>query len=380
MDDFSFTVTHHDRKTRARCGRIITPRGMIPTPAFMPVGTQGTVKALTPEMLKDCGATIILANTYHLYLRPGHKLISSLGGLRKFINWSGPILTDSGGFQIYSLGELRSVSDGGVVFRSHIDGSSHTLTPEGVVEIQRALGSDIMMVLDECVPYPVSRREAETSLNRTVKWAKRCKDVHHGGGNALFGIVQGSTYLDLREKCIDSLVALDFDGYALGGLSVGEPKGLMYELIDRITPLLPGNRPRYLMGVGTPRDIVTGVAAGVDMFDCVMPTRSARNGLLFTNEGKLVIKHARYREDPRPVDENCDCYTCRHYSRAYLRHLFMAKEILAMILNTVHNMRFYLRLMEMMREAITRGVFEEFRREFLSVYREESQKERRLQE
>jgi len=376
MNDFVFTVTHRDRSTQARRGEIATRRGSIPTPTFMPVGTQGTVKSLTPEMVDACGASIILANTYHIYLRPGHRLISVLGGLHSFMHWSRPILTDSGGFQIYSLGALRSVRDEGVIFRSHIDGSSHTLTPEGVIEIQRSLGADIMMVLDECCPYPASRNEVERASARTWAWAKRSKSAHLPGDGALFGIVQGGMYQDLRKEAVARIGGLDFDGFALGGISVGEPKALMYEVVHETTPLLPDDRPRYLMGVGAPEDILQGIAAGVDMFDCVMPTRSARNGLLFTNVGKLVIKHARYREDARPLDETCDCYTCRHYSRAYLRHLFMAREILAMTLNTVHNIRFYLRLMERARASIEGGAFEQFRAEFLARYGEEKQDER----
>jgi len=372
MSDFSFTLMAVDGETKARRGKMLTPRGEISTPAFMPVGTQGTVKALTPETLLSLGAEIILANTYHLYLRPGHVLIHNLGGLHRFMNWPRPILTDSGGFQIYSLGALRSVREEGVYFRSHIDGSSHFLSPEKAVEIQMALGAEIMMVLDECTPYPMERTKTEASLERTLRWAKRCKEVHQELSGALFGIVQGGMYVDLRKRGVEELVEIGFDGYALGGLSVGEPRAVREEVVAETVPLLPVERPRYLMGVGTPTDLVWAVAMGIDMFDCVIPTRCARNGLLFTKRGKLVIKHARYREDPRPIDETCDCYTCRHYSRAYLRHLFMAKEILAMTLNTVHNLRFYLRLMESIREAISEGTFGAFRRDFLSRYGEES--------
>lgn len=377
MNEFSFSLLDRDRSTEARYGKIVTPRGEISTPAFMPVGTQGTVKALLPEMLLKSGAEIILSNTYHLYLRPGHGLINKLGGLHKFMGWPRPILTDSGGFQIYSLGDLRSVREEGVCFRSHIDGSSHFLSPEKAIEIQMALGADILMVLDECPPYPLEKIKVEASLARTIRWAKRCKKAHDGESGALFGIVQGGMHRDLRKKGVEELVEIGFDGYALGGLSVGEPKELMYEIIGETAPLLPPHHPRYLMGVGKPEDLVNCVAMGIDMFDCVIPTRCARNGLLFTNGGKLVIKHARYREDPRPIDETCDCYTCRHFSRAYLRHLFMAKEILAMTLNTVHNIRFYLRLMEMMREAISAGTFSKFRENFLSRYGQESIDERR---
>lgn len=376
MKDFAFSLIVNDIETRARRGVIHTARGEISTPVFMPVGTQGTVKALTPEMLAACGAEIILSNTYHLYLRPGHALIKAFGGLHRFMNWPRPILTDSGGFQVYSLGELMDIGEEGVSFRSHIDGSAHFLSPEGAIEIQEALGADIMMMLDECTPYPASHETAERSLERTLRWAKRGKERYRGHNGALFGIVQGGMYRDLRIRAVQGITEIGFDGYALGGLSVGEPKGVMFEVIEQTAYLLPEEKVRYLMGVGTPSDIVNSVAMGIDMFDCVIPTRCARNGLLFTNEGKLVIKHARYREDPRPIDETCDCYTCRHYSRAYLRHLFMAKEILAMILNTVHNIRFYLRLMEDIREAISQGKFGQFRREFLSRYGEESTDER----
>ncbi len=331
----------------------------------MPVGTQGTVKALTPEQVRALGAEIILGNTYHLYLRPGHHLIAELGGLHRFMNWQGPILTDSGGFQIYSLGGLRTIAEEGVTFQSHIDGSRHFLSPESTVEIQEALGSDIMMCLDECIPYPATRKEAETALGRTARWAARCKSSRRNHSQALFGIIQGGVYTDLRRRSAESLLEIDFDGYALGGLSVGEPKELMLENLAETMPLLPEDRPRYLMGVGTPEDLVDCVYHGIDMFDCVMPTRSARNGLLFTNGEKVVIKNARNREDGSPVDSACDCYTCLNYSRAYLRHLYVAGEILAMVLNTIHNLRYYLRLMERIREAVREGRYRDFRKRFL---------------
>ncbi|MDQ5985986.1 MAG: Queuine tRNA-ribosyltransferase [Syntrophus sp. SKADARSKE-3] len=365
MTTFNFECLKKDPATEARLGKITTAHGEIRTPIFMPVGTQGTVKALTPEMLKELGAQIILSNTYHLYLRPGHDLIARLGGLHSFMNWPGPILTDSGGYQIFSLGDLRKITEEGANFKSHIDGSMHFLTPEKAVEIQRALGSDIMMVLDECTPYPATPREARTSLERTLRWARRCKDAIHDGDGALFGIVQGGMYPDLRRESIDGLLSIGFPGYALGGLSVGEPKDLMMKTTQETAPLLPADSPRYLMGVGTPADIVACVGYGIDMFDCVMPTRCARNGLLFTNHEKIVIKHARYREDHQPIDSFCDCYTCRHYSRAYLRHLYMSGEILAMILNTVHNVRFYLHLMERIRGAIAEGRYGTFQEAFL---------------
>jgi len=360
-----FTRIAKDPGCAARVGRIGTPHGNVQTPAFMPVGTQGTVKGLTPEQVRGLGADIILGNTYHLYLRPGHRLIADLGGLHRFMNWPGPILTDSGGFQIFSLGALRRIAEEGATFQSHIDGSSHFLSPEKAVEIQEALGSDIMMCLDECIAYPATREEVERALARTARWADRCKQNRKNRAQALFGIIQGGVYPDLRRRGAEEMTAIGFDGYAIGGLSVGEPKGLMLENLAATAPLLPEERPRYLMGVGTPEDLVDGVFHGIDMFDCVMPTRSARNGLLFTNREKVVIKNARYREDASPIDSECDCYTCQNYSRAYLRHLYAAGEILAMVLNTIHNLRYYLRLMERIREAIREGRYPEFRDRFL---------------
>ena len=360
-----FTQIAKDPDCGARTGKIATPHGGVATPAFMPVGTQGAVKALTPEQVRSLGVEIILANAHHLYLRPGHHLIAELGGLHRFMNWDGPILTDSGGFQIYSLSALRTITDEGAAFQSHIDGSSHFLRPESAVEIQEALGSDIMMCLDECIPYPAGRKEAEDALERTARWAARCKSSRRNHSQALFGIIQGGVYTDLRRRSAESLLEIDFDGYALGGLSVGEPKELMLENLTATALLLPEDRPRYLMGVGTPEDLVEGVYHGIDMFDCVMPTRSARNGLLFTNGEKVVIKNARYREDGSPVDSACDCYTCLNYSRAYLRHLYVAGEILAMVLNTIHNLRYYLRLMERIREAVKQGRYRDFRERFL---------------
>ena len=366
---FNFEVLKKDIQTGARLGRIMTRHGEVHTPAFMPVGTQGTVKALLPEILSELGVEMILGNTYHLYLRPGHQLIRDLGGLHHFMHWDKPILTDSGGFQVYSLGALRKINEAGVLFQSHIDGSRHFISPEIAVSIQKALGSDIVMCLDECTPYPVTLREAEKSLDLTLQWAVRSKKAAKNSEQALFGIVQGGMYPDLRKKSVEKLVEINFDGYALGGLSVGEPKEIMMNTVVNINPLLPFDKPRYLMGVGLPEDIVACVDHGVDLFDCVIPTRSARNGLLFTNHEKVVIKHARYRDDPLPVDRLCDCYTCRNYSRAYLRHLFMAKEILAMVLNTVHNVRFYMRLMERIREAIREDRYLEFKEKFLSSRR-----------
>ena len=366
---FHFEVLKKDIQTGARLGRIMTSHGEVQTPVFMPVGTQGTVKALLPETLSELGVEMILGNTYHLYLRPGHQLIRDLGGLHHFMHWDKPILTDSGGFQVYSLGALRKISEAGVLFQSHIDGSRHFISPEIAVSIQEALGSDIVMCLDECTPYPITLREAEKSLDLTLQWAVRSKKAAKNSEQALFGIVQGGMYPDLRKKSVEKLVEINFDGYAMGGLSVGEPKEIMMNTVVNINPLLPFDKPRYLMGVGLPEDIVACVDHGVDLFDCVIPTRSARNGLLFTNHEKVVIKHARYRDDPLPVDRLCDCYTCRNYSRAYLRHLFMAKEILAMVLNTIHNVRFYMRLMERIREAIREDRYLEFKEKFLSSRR-----------
>jgi len=361
---FQFDLLKKDTGSAARLGRMITAHGIVNTPAFMPVGTQATVKSLTPEQIKSCGSRIILGNTYHLYLRPGHETIRKLGGLHKFMNWAGPILTDSGGFQVYSLGKLRTITDDGVIFRSHIDGSKHLLTPQRAVEIQEALGSDIMMCFDECTPYPSTFAETKRSLALTMKWAKLCKEAQTNNGQALFGIVQGGTYLDLRKQAVEEIIPIEFDGYALGGVSVGEPKELMYAIAETITPMLPEDKPRYLMGVGTPEDIVYGVSCGVDMFDCVIPTRSARHGLLFTNSEKIVIKNSCFREDGAPIDETCDCYTCKNFSRAYLRHLYVAGEILAMVLNTIHNVRYYMRLMEQIRAALRENSFTLFKNTF----------------
>jgi len=364
---FQFDLIKQDSATSARLGKMTTPHGMVHTPAFMPVGTQGTVKSMLPEEIKNCGAEIILGNTYHLYLRPGHETIKKLGGLHRFMNWPDPILTDSGGFQVYSLGALRKITPDGVMFRSHIDGSQHFLSPQKAIEIQEALGADIMMCLDECTPYPSTLSQTAESLALTIKWADLCRQTKTSVDQALFGIVQGGTYLNLRKQAVEQAVPLDFDGYALGGVSVGEPKEIMYEITDSITPLLPVNKPRYLMGVGTPEDIVFGVSCGIDMFDCVIPTRCARHGLLFTNSEKIVIKNSRWRECNDPIDETCDCYTCKNYSRAYLRHLYIAGEILAMVLNTIHNVRYYMRLMEQIRAALKEDRFLEFKKNFKKI-------------
>jgi queuine tRNA-ribosyltransferase len=355
-------------KTGARAGRLHTPHGTFDTPIFMPVGTQATVKAISPEELKDMGAGIILSNTYHLYLRPGHELVKEAGGLHKFMNWDRGILTDSGGFQVFSLGELRKITEEGVTFRSHIDGSKHFLTPEKATEIQMALGSDIIMAFDECVPYPADHDYARKSTERTTRWAERCKEAHKRTDQALFGIVQGGMYKDLRTMSAKDLVSLDFPGYAVGGLSVGEPKPLMYEMLEHTVPLLPEGKPRYLMGVGTPDCLVEGVMHGIDMFDCVFPTRVARNGTVMTSWGRLVVKNAEYAKDFRPLDEKCGCYTCQNFSRAYIRHLFKTDEIFGLRLTTIHNLHFLLQFMKEMRKAIIEDHFVEFREEFLAQY------------
>jgi len=362
---FCFEIIKEDQGSFRRLGKITTPHGEIQTPVFMPVGTQATVKALTPEEVSgQVRAEVILCNTYHLYLRPGHEVIQRLGGLHRFMNWQRPILTDSGGFQIYSLSALRKISDEGAVFQSHLDGSTHFLTPERAIEIQQALGADIIMCLDECIPYPSSLQEAAAAAERTTAWAARCRERHRTEEQALFGIVQGGMHKELREKSARDLQQIGFDGYALGGLSVGESTELMLDIVKHAVPLLPENRPRYLMGVGKPADLVECVGRGIDMFDCVLPTRNARNGMLFTRSGNVVIKNARYREDERPVDEQCACYTCRNYSRAYLRHLYMAKEILSYRLNTLHNLFYFTTLLEGLRESLREGTFAEFRHNF----------------
>jgi len=350
-----FELLSKDKSSSARLGLLRTPHGDIETPAFMPVGTAGTIKALPHEWLEGLGCRILLSNTYHLYLRPGHERIARLGGLHRFMSWGRAILTDSGGYQVYSHRELRRITEEGVHFRSHLDGSPHFLSPEKVMEVQLALGPDISMVFDECTPYPCSRSDAEKSMALSMRWAARCrerwgKEAAVPGG--LFGIVQGGVYPDLRARSAEELLALDFDGLAIGGLSVGEPKDVMMEVLNATVPLLPECRPRYLMGVGTPEDLIRCVALGVDMFDCVLPTRNARNGCLFTSEGRILIKNAAYAEDERPLDPACGCLTCRRYSRAYLRHLFMAGEYLSATLNTVHNVSFYLDTMCKIRESI----------------------------
>lgn len=359
-----FELLVRDTETQARRGRIKTVHGIVETPVFMPVGTQGSVKGLTPHDLFEEDCRIILGNTYHLYLRPGHERIARLGGLHKFMNWNRAILTDSGGYQVFSLAKIRRIEKEGVEFQSHIDGSKHVLTPEKVMEIQNALGSDIAMVLDECTPYPVSYEYAKSSVELSLQWALRCKKAHRREDQALFGIVQGSVFSDLRKMCLERLVNIGFEGYALGSLSVGEPKEVMREVLEEILPLFPEKAPRYLMGVGTPEDIVEGVALGVDMFDCVLPTRNARNGTLFTSWGKINIKKQCYADDDKPIDPECTCYTCRHFSRAYLRHLYVARELLSYRLNTIHNLHFYLSMMREIRNAIEEGRFATWRKFF----------------
>lgn len=368
----TFALQAQDGKARA--GKIETSRGTIHTPIFMPVGTLGTVKAMTPEELKDIGAEIILGNTYHLHLRPSDSLIAKLGGLHRFMNWDRPILTDSGGFQVFSLAKLHKRSEEGVRFQSHLDGSSFWLTPEISMSIQENLGSDIMMVFDECPELPASREKLQESLELTTRWARRCKEARKTD-QALFGIVQGGGELDLRRQSLEQMTEIGFDGYALGGLSVGESKEEMYYVLDHVAHEMPAATPRYLMGVGEPEDLLAGIESGIDMFDCVMPTRNARNGNLFTSEGKVTIKQARYREDERPLDPNCNCNTCQYYSRAYLRHLYQCNEILAMRLNTLHNLHFYLQLMRDSRDAILAGNFSAFRQTRLQQWRSAQQQE-----
>ena len=361
----------NDTDGNARTGMLETMRGSISTPAFMPIGTQGTVKALTPEELKSMGAEIILSNTYHLYLRPGHEIIRAVGGLHTFMNWDRPILTDSGGFQVFSLSSLSKIREDGVEFRSHIDGSLHFIGPEKAMEIQLMLGSDIAMAFDECTPYPAEYPYVVKSLELTTNWARKCKGYLEKLTStlpALFGIVQGGMYKDLRARSLDELVGIGFDGYAVGGLSVGEPKEEMYEVIQFIAPLMPPDHPRYLMGVGDLMDVLIAVENGFDMFDCVMPTRNARNGTLFTSRGRISIKRTEFKSDASPLDPGCSCYTCRNYSRAYLRHLFLAKEILSMRLNTLHNLHFYMNFFKEMRSAIGDKTFAAFKKHWERIF------------
>jgi queuine tRNA-ribosyltransferase len=358
----------------ARAGRLTTPHGAVETPAFMPVATLGTVKSLSPADLRAAGAQIVLANTYHLFLRPGHELVREMGGLHRFMAWDGPILTDSGGFQVFSLSKLRRLGEEGVEFRSHIDGSLRLLTPEICVEIQHALGVDILHALDECLPHPASLGDTERSLDLTLRWLGRSVAAHAaaGGGRALFGIVQGGGYETLRRRAVEATCAYDLPGYAIGGLAVGETKSLLYDIAELVAGLLPAGRPRYLMGVGKPHDLVEAVARGVDLFDCVLPTRNGRNGQVFTADGPLTITHARFTRDPEPLDAACPCEACQGFSRAYLRHLFLSRELLAYRLLSLHNLTFYLGLMAAMRRAVADGAFGPFRSRFLGRYSIES--------
>lgn len=385
----NFKVIAKSKTARARTGLLQTLHGEIETPVFMPVGTHATVKSLSPEDLLECGAQIILGNTYHLYLRPGVEVIRRFAGLHGFMHWNRPILTDSGGFQVFSLAKLREISETGVSFQSHIDGSSHLLTPEKSIEIQISLNSDIIMCLDECIQYPASRKDTQNAMELTTRWAKRCKTTwesragstqktaerraeknpditptNDSDATPLFAIVQGGMFKDLREISAESLVEIGFNGYAIGGLSVGEPKEIMVEMAEYTLPLLPDSKPKYVMGVGTPEDLVTMVSLGADMFDCVIPTRNARNGQMFTTSGTMNICNSRFKHDTEALEPGCSCYTCRNYSRAYLRHLYLAKELLAYRLNTIHNIHYYVNLMQGMRNAIHNGEFESFRKDF----------------
>ena len=367
----TYELLHKDKTTGARRGVIHTPHGDIQTPVFMPVGTQATVKSLTPEELKDeVGAQIILSNTYHLYLRPGHDIVKEAGGLHNFMKWDRPILTDCGGFQVFSLSDLRTITEEGVEFKSHLDGSKHLFTPEKVMEIEEALGADIIMSFDECCPYPSTYEYTKDSMERTTRWAKRCKEAHKTAADkqALFGIIQGGFYEDLRTQSAKDLIDLDFPGYAIGGISVGEPKEEFLKMLYYTTPLMPENKPRYLMGVGTPDYLIEAALSGIDMCDCVLPTRLARHGTALTSNGKIVVRNANYERDWNKLDEECDCYTCKNYTRAYIRHLVKTNEILGIRLLSIHNLRFLTKLMERVRIEIENDNLLEFRKEFYSKY------------
>ncbi len=376
-----YTLIHKDRSSKARVGKLKTAHGQINTPVFMPVGTQGSVKTISNNELDDCNVEIILGNAYHLYLRPGLGIIKKAGGLHKFMGWGKPILTDSGGYQVFSLAKLRKLSDEGAEFSSHIDGAKHFITPEKVIEIQQVLGSDIMMTFDECVHYPAARDYVEQSLELTTKWAKRSKEyfeksIVHGpqstdkGRQLLFGIVQGGTYLDLRKKAVEQLLKIGFDGYAIGGVSVGEPNDLIHEVSAYTVLLLPDDKARYLMGLGTPPDMLEAISEGIDMFDCVVPTRNGRNGQAFTWNGELQLRNAEYKEDFTPIDKECSCFTCKNHSRSYVRHLFNTEELLGLRLVSLHNIHFYVKLIEQSRRAIAEDRFDAFKKEFIKNYRE----------
>lgn len=351
----------HATAGNARRATLMTAHGPVQTPVFMAVGTKATVKAMTPEELKECGTQVVLGNTYHLHLRPGEKTIATMGGLHKFMNWHGPILTDSGGFQVFSLSKLRKMSEEGVEFRSHIDGAKHFISPEKSMEIQMDLGSDIIMAFDECLQYPATDEEINKSMALTYRWLLRSRDAMTRKESLLFGIIQGGLSLEHRLKSMEQICSVDLPGYALGGFSVGEPIHLMHELLPKVAPKMPANKPRYLMGVGTPTDLIIAIDSGIDMFDCVIPTRVARNGTIYTWNGKVSIKRAEYKEDPSALDPECDCYTCRNYTKAYLRHLFLSGEILSSRLNTIHNIHFYMKVMEKARAAIAEGRWEEYK-------------------
>ncbi len=368
-DKFKFEILKECKQSGARITRFTTPHGVIETPVFMPVGTQATVKAVSPEELKEVNSQIILSNTYHLYLRPGHELVKKMGGLHKFMNWDRPILTDSGGFQVFSLSDLRKIKEEGVYFSSHLDGSKHLFSPEKVMEIEQALGSDIMMQFDVCSPYPCEYKDAKVNMERTLRWLDRCYNSWTNDNQALFGIVQGSMYKDLRrESAIATTSYENCPGIAIGGLSVGEPKDIMYDILDDLMPVMPKNKPRYLMGVGSPDCLVEGFTRGIDMMDCVLPTRIARNGTVMTSHGKVVIRNAIYKEDPRPLDEECDCYACRNYSRAYIRHLMNAGEIMGARLASIHNIRFLHKITEELKQAIWEDRSLDYKNEFLKKY------------
>jgi len=369
MSAVKYELIKKDKKTGARLGRLHTPHGVIETPIFMPVGTQATVKTMSPEELKQMNAQIILSNTYHLFLRPGHDIVKEAGGLHQFMNWDRPILTDSGGFQVFSLSDLRNITEEGVHFRNHLSGEKLFISPEKSIEIQNALGADIMMAFDECPPYPAERDYVKNSLERTTRWAERSLESHsRKEDQALFGIVQGGMYKDLREQSAKEITSLDFPGYAVGGLSVGEPKEMMFDILEHTTSLLPENKPRYLMGVGDPESLFEGVIRGIDMFDCVLPTRIARNGTTMTSQGRLVVRNAKYARDFGPIDPKCSCYTCQNYSRAYVRHLLKADEIFGLRLTTYHNLHFLLELMKNIRQAIMEDRLLEYKEDFLSEY------------
>lgn len=366
---FSFDLQKGCRDTSARVGVLRTPHGKVRTPVFAPVGTQATVKTVSPRELEELGASLIVVNTYHLYLRPGASVVAKLGGLHSFMGWQGPILTDSGGFQVFSMEHLREVDDDGVTFRSHVDGSEHRLTPEKSISIQEQLGADIVVALDVCPPYASDREHNRVALDRTHRWAERCLEAHTRTDQMLFGVVQGGTYADLRAESARHLSSLDFPGYAIGGLSVGEPKELMHDMLDITVPLLPEDKPRHLLGVGSPEDLFESVARGIDIFDCALPTRVARNGTFFTRAGRINIRNAEYKHDPSPLDPGCTCYACQQFSRAYLRHLVMAKEILGLRLATLHNLHFMLKLMDEIRESVLQDRFPELRERFVSSYK-----------